>query len=112
MKKIKISEAQYNAIYEMVNEEKAGEQFTAEPESSNKVGETAKALSSHGLGNVTMSLGTADDVTKGNSIVSSGSITEESYIVTKKQIKESRRKYLQENSNVYGLNDFIKQLKK
>lgn len=107
MKKIKISEAQFNAINEMVNE--GGEQFDvavnkqAGQTTGQALEKTAQTLRANGIGANKVHALEVDAEDAGLS---------ESYFVSGQQIKESRRKYLQENSNVYGLNDFIKQLKK
>lgn len=107
--KVKISEAQYKAISEMIQEGNGGETFSAVPKDAKNVGKAAKELQNAGLGNTDISLGDAENVAK-NNVTVTGQIGE-SYLVSKKQIKECREKYLKDNSKLYSLNDFVKRLK-
>lgn len=104
-KRFKITEAQYN---QMVDE---GVTIQGETDASGKadISKTAQSMSTSGIDpknvNVTFN---------GSSMTSGGDSTTnvtEHRVITKKELKENRLRYLKENSEVLSFNNFIKKLK-
>lgn len=104
---IKISESQYNLINGMLMED--GENFTAIPNDPADTKAVARNLaSSSNTDDATISLGTAKQIQQDPSLATGVS---ESYMISKKQIKESRRRFIDENTEYFNYADFIKEIK-
>lgn len=106
-RKFKISEAQYNLINGLLMED--GENFTAIPNDPADTKDVARNLASNSnTDDATISLGTAKQIQNDPSLATGVS---ESYMINKKQIKESRRRFIDENTKYFNYSDFVKEIK-